>query len=107
MNEMNVMTVVGVVGGRYLVKQGVVQALAKSLVHFKVYDQVLTEIYKFCGPSFNFEFVRDVLAALDNIVNVGEMEAEEKQKLNQVSHARTRSLSPPTCRLSRAGGGRA
>lgn len=67
----------------YLVKQGVVQALAKSLVHFKVYDQVLTEIYKFCGPSFNFEFVRDVLAALDNIVNVGEMEAEEKQKLNQ------------------------
>lgn len=74
-------------------KQGVVQALAKSLVHFKVYDQVLTEIYKFCGPSFNFEFVRDVLAALDNIVNVGEMEAEEKQKLNQVSHARTRSLS--------------
>jgi hypothetical protein len=78
------------------VKQGVVQALAKSLVHFKVYDQVLTEIYKFCGPSFNFEFVRDVLAALDNIVNVGEMEAEEKQKLNQVSHCRTRS--PPTYR---------
>lgn len=70
---------------RYLVKQGVVQALSKSLIHFKEYDQVLTEIYKFCGPSFNFEYVRDVLAALDNIVNVGEMEAEETQKLNQVN----------------------
>jgi len=66
------------------VTQGVVKALSKALAHFKVYDQVLTEIYKFCGPSFNFELARDVLAALDNIVNIGEMEAEEKQKLNHV-----------------------
>lgn len=93
---------------RYLVKIGTVHVLTKSLSYFKVYDQVLTQIYKFCGPSFNFEFVRDVLIALENIgespslppllcfpkkaltdtllsliVNVGELEAEEKKKLNQ------------------------
>jgi len=67
----------------YLVKKGTVNALTKALAYFKVYDQVLTQIYKFCGPSFNFEFVRDILIALENIINVGEMEAEEKQKLNQ------------------------
>ncbi len=60
-------------------------ALSRSLIHFKEYDMVLTQVYKFCGPAFNFEFVRDVLTGLDNIVNVGEMEAEEKQKLNQVA----------------------
>eukprot|EP01087_Luapelamoeba_hula_P013814 TRINITY_DN3982_c1_g1_i5.p1 TRINITY_DN3982_c1_g1~~TRINITY_DN3982_c1_g1_i5.p1 ORF type:complete len:859 (+),score=157.44 TRINITY_DN3982_c1_g1_i5:1017-3593(+) len=67
----------------YLVKEGTVNLLIKGLSFFKVYDQVLTQIYKFCGPSYNFEFVRDILVALDSIVNVGEMEAEEKSKLNQ------------------------
>ncbi len=76
-------------------KKGVVGALSRSLIHFKEYDMVLTQVYKFCGPAFNFEFVRDVLTGLDNIVNVGEMEAEEKQKLNQVGF-----LFPPKTKPS-------
>lgn len=39
-------------------------------------------MYHFYGPSYNLEFVRDVLAALQNIVNVGDMEADEERKVN-------------------------
>eukprot|EP00005_Dracoamoeba_jomungandri_P001938 CAMPEP_0174261552 /NCGR_PEP_ID=MMETSP0439-20130205/11494_1 /TAXON_ID=0 /ORGANISM="Stereomyxa ramosa, Strain Chinc5" /LENGTH=1028 /DNA_ID=CAMNT_0015346041 /DNA_START=22 /DNA_END=3108 /DNA_ORIENTATION=- len=67
----------------YLVKEGTVTVLSRVLTYFKVYDSVLTQIYKYCGPSYNFEFVIDVLSALHNIVNTGEMDAEEKKKLNQ------------------------
>ena len=40
------------------------------------------QIYKHVGPSYNFEFVRDLLESLDNIINVGEIEAEERRRLN-------------------------
>lgn len=65
---------------RSLVEQGVISALCKSLAFFKSYDKVLTKVYKYFGPTYNFEFARDVIVTLDNIVNVGEMEAETSAK---------------------------
>jgi hypothetical protein len=44
----------------------------------------LTEVYKYCGPTYDFDFVRDILSSLENIVNVGEMESEESgQRINK------------------------
>jgi hypothetical protein len=31
----------------------------------------LTRVYKYSGPTYDFEFARDVLVALDNIINAG------------------------------------
>jgi hypothetical protein len=81
---------------RYLAEQEAVATCCGVLNHFKVYDpgtrslnrfecrlfllmltivchkySVLIKAYGYAGPSFNFEFVHDLLAALDNIVNVG------------------------------------
>jgi hypothetical protein len=61
----------------YLVQKGAIGTLCKALVHFKEYDRVLTEIYKHSGPAYNFDFVRDILTCLDNIVTMGELDSED------------------------------
>ena len=38
----------------------------------------MIKAYGYVGPSFNFEFVHDLLAALDNIVNVGAVVSKKK-----------------------------
>jgi len=68
---------------RHLVDSGIVGALCRSLSAFKSYDRVLTSIYKYYGPTYNFEFARDVLVALDNIVNVGDVEVEGTKGINK------------------------
>eukprot|EP01125_Pyxidicula_operculata_P010084 TRINITY_DN331_c1_g1_i2.p1 TRINITY_DN331_c1_g1~~TRINITY_DN331_c1_g1_i2.p1 ORF type:complete len:645 (+),score=128.51 TRINITY_DN331_c1_g1_i2:2-1936(+) len=61
----------------YLVNNKVITVLTKRLSDFKTYDQVLTEMYKFCGPTYNFDLAREILSALSNIVNVGEIISED------------------------------
>jgi Ca2+-binding EF-hand superfamily protein len=68
---------------KYLVSKETIQHLCKALIHFKAYDRVLTEVYKYCGPTYNFDFVVDILSALENIINIGEMEGEETQSANK------------------------
>eukprot|EP01119_Soliformovum_irregulare_P013118 TRINITY_DN3460_c0_g1_i1.p1 TRINITY_DN3460_c0_g1~~TRINITY_DN3460_c0_g1_i1.p1 ORF type:complete len:953 (-),score=284.24 TRINITY_DN3460_c0_g1_i1:498-3326(-) len=72
---------------KVLVSQGLITSLANSLTHFKSYDRVLSTMYKYSGPVFNFEFARDVLIALDNILNVGEVEVEATRQPNQFALA--------------------
>jgi hypothetical protein len=52
---------------KYLVDMGIVGALCKALGFFKVYDTVLTKVYKYYGATYNFEFADDILVALDNV----------------------------------------
>eukprot|EP01114_Cavostelium_apophysatum_P006203 TRINITY_DN1744_c0_g1_i12.p1 TRINITY_DN1744_c0_g1~~TRINITY_DN1744_c0_g1_i12.p1 ORF type:complete len:563 (+),score=198.38 TRINITY_DN1744_c0_g1_i12:1357-3045(+) len=65
---------------RYLVDNDMINVLCKSLSHFKTYDAILTKVYKYCGPTFNFEFGRDVVVALDNVVNAGEVDIDHRTK---------------------------
>lgn len=58
----------------HLVNNNAIPTLALSLAHFKAYDRVLTEIYKYCGPTYNFEFVNDILIALEKILDAGELD---------------------------------
>lgn len=59
-----------------MVDCGIVSTLNKALAHVKVYDRVLGSVYKYSGYSYNFELARDVLVALDNIFNVGQILVE-------------------------------
>lgn len=34
------------------------------LANFKSFDRVLSAVYTYVGPSFNFEFVRDIFSTL-------------------------------------------
>lgn len=67
----------------YLVSHNCIHILCKTLTNFKTYDSILTEIYKFVGVTFNFELVLNVLTCLSNIVNSGELEAEDGLGVNQ------------------------
>jgi hypothetical protein len=48
-----------------------VPLLCSLLSNFKEYDKVLNTVYTYCGPSFNFEFVRDILSTLGTILRAG------------------------------------
>lgn len=78
---------------KYFVDAGIIASLCKALGFFKVYDTVLTKVYKYYGATYNFEFANDVLLALDNvkyfffssnfglkIVNMGETDSENSVK---------------------------
>mgnify|MGYP003638035673 CR=1 FL=1 len=69
----------------YLVKVGVLKMLGHCLSFFKTYDDVLTNVYSFCGASYDFDFVRDIIGAMHNFVNVGAMQAEESSTTNKVA----------------------
>jgi hypothetical protein len=56
---------------RQLTQQGLVPLLCNLLSNFKEYDKVLNTVYTYCGPSFNFEFVRDILSTLGSILRAG------------------------------------
>lgn len=62
----------------YLVDQDVVKIACATVQHFKVYDPVLIKTYGYGGPSFNFGFMRDLLVALENCVNVGAADADSQ-----------------------------
>lgn len=62
----------------YLVDQDVVKVACATVQHFKVYDPVLIKTYGYGGPSFNFGFMRDLLVALENCVNVGAADADSQ-----------------------------
>ncbi|MDP2437176.1 MAG: EF-hand domain-containing protein [archaeon] len=72
---------------RFLVERGVVSALTSCLYNFKIYDGILTEMYGHVSPTFNFEFINDSLGSLQNILNIGQMEAEESGKPNRYALA--------------------
>ena len=65
-----------------LVNAQAIPALCKSLIHFKVYDSLLTGYYKHAGPRFDFVFVNDVLSSLLSTVTTGEMLALDQQTHN-------------------------
>mmetsp|Transcript_17717 Transcript_17717/g.49861 ORF Transcript_17717/g.49861 Transcript_17717/m.49861 type:complete len:1041 (+) Transcript_17717:66-3188(+) len=69
----------------FMVKVGVLKVLGHCLSYFKVYDEVLTNVYSFCGATYDFDFVRDVIGAMQNFLNVGAMHAEESGSLNQIA----------------------
>lgn len=48
--------------------------LCALLSSFKSYDRVLNSVYLVNQPMFDFDFVRDVLATLQNLVTAGEAE---------------------------------
>jgi Ca2+-binding EF-hand superfamily protein len=60
----------------HLVEQDVVKVACSAMQHFKVFDAVLIKAYGYGGPSFNFGFLRDLLVALENCVNVGAADAD-------------------------------
>eukprot|EP01122_Echinamoeba_exundans_P009822 TRINITY_DN3538_c0_g1_i1.p1 TRINITY_DN3538_c0_g1~~TRINITY_DN3538_c0_g1_i1.p1 ORF type:complete len:1064 (+),score=289.89 TRINITY_DN3538_c0_g1_i1:121-3312(+) len=60
-----------------LVNNKAIQSLCSALSHFKAFDRVLTEVYKFCGATYNFEFVNDILTTLEKILDAGELAAED------------------------------
>lgn len=61
----------------YLVSKNAIFTLCNCFSYFREYDKVLTETYRFVGPSYNFEFLEDIVVALDNIVNVGTVQRSE------------------------------
>eukprot|EP00007_Cunea_sp_BSH-02190019_P007547 CAMPEP_0174234814 /NCGR_PEP_ID=MMETSP0417-20130205/4453_1 /TAXON_ID=242541 /ORGANISM="Mayorella sp, Strain BSH-02190019" /LENGTH=1117 /DNA_ID=CAMNT_0015313229 /DNA_START=45 /DNA_END=3398 /DNA_ORIENTATION=- len=65
-----------------LVQKGIVKTLTGVLQYFKEYDEVLSRVYKFSGPSYNFDMATDAVGALLRVVNMGESIAEETGKLN-------------------------
>ena len=68
----------------YLVNScDIIKRLSDSLNHFKEYDSVLSKIYKYMGPSYNFAFVHDLITSLHNVVNVGFMVSEQTGDNNQ------------------------
>lgn len=79
---------------QYLVDQDVVKTACAAMQHFKVFDPVLIKTYGYGGPSFNFGFLRDLLVALENCVNVGAADADAQYS------------STGDLRLLAAGGGR-
>lgn len=60
----------------------IVRKLCESLGFFKQYDQVLSTVYKYMGPSYNFTFIFDIVTALHNITNVGFLVAEQTGENN-------------------------
>ncbi len=47
---------------------------------------MLTRVYKYVGAVYNFEFARDILVCLDNILNMGELDTDGKS-LNKYAFA--------------------
>lgn len=64
----------------YIVHKNAIQVLCKGLTYFKEYDRVLSEMYKFIGPTYNFDFVEDIITSLDNIVNIGYIQKSDNGK---------------------------
>lgn len=52
-----------------MAKDDLVRVLSSSLVHFKDYDKVLRDQYKYLGASYNFHYAQDLINALGNIRN--------------------------------------
>ncbi len=63
---------------RALAQLGLVAALCAMLNNFKVYDQVLNTVYTYCGPSFNFDLIRDILNTLLNLLSAGAAEPDSR-----------------------------
>lgn len=53
----------------------IVPILCTQLSSFKTYDRVLSSVYGVNQPTFDIEFVRDVVSTLQNLVTAGEAEA--------------------------------
>lgn len=67
----------------YLVNScDIIRRLCESLGFFKQYDTVLSKIYKYMGPSFNFTFVFNIVTALHNVVNIGFLVSEQSGENN-------------------------
>jgi len=50
---------------------GVVPVLVTCLSQFRSHDDMLADVYKFAGPTYNFELVQHCLCALANILDAG------------------------------------
>jgi len=66
----------------YIVSGGVISTLSKRLEDFKKYDPVLTSVYKYDRPRYNFDMAREVLTTLSNIVKAGEFELDINKGVN-------------------------
>eukprot|EP00455_Lapot_gusevi_P001572 TRINITY_DN10610_c0_g2_i2.p1 TRINITY_DN10610_c0_g2~~TRINITY_DN10610_c0_g2_i2.p1 ORF type:complete len:496 (-),score=120.42 TRINITY_DN10610_c0_g2_i2:115-1602(-) len=58
-----------------VVHDDIIHVLASALQYFKLYDSVLRDVYLYLGPTYNFDFVKDILDAMDDILEAGETEA--------------------------------
>eukprot|EP01104_Vermistella_antarctica_P018810 TRINITY_DN7116_c0_g1_i1.p1 TRINITY_DN7116_c0_g1~~TRINITY_DN7116_c0_g1_i1.p1 ORF type:complete len:1058 (+),score=241.94 TRINITY_DN7116_c0_g1_i1:247-3420(+) len=58
-----------------VVERGAIPFFCSAVTHFRVYDQVLLEVYSFVKAMYNFDFMQDILASLCNILCLGEWEA--------------------------------
>jgi len=58
---------------KVLVEQyNVVKTLSLSLALFKTWDEALMDLYSATAPAYNYSFVSDVLATLNDLIDVGE-----------------------------------
>jgi len=53
----------------------ILNKLAKGLLSFKTYDPVIKQIYNFKLPCFNFEYLFDLLSALEAVLSRGWIQA--------------------------------
>ena len=58
--------------------------LCRTLKHFKLYDQVLREVYNYKGASYNFSLLRDVAHTLIKLVDGAQAVAEESASVNAI-----------------------
>lgn len=57
----------------YLVERlNIISVLGQNITKFKSYDNVLRDVYHFLGPSYNFQFVHDIVDTLMNVLETGE-----------------------------------
>lgn len=55
-------------------KSSIISELGSALNSFKKFDPVIRDVYHYVGPTYNFEFVEDVLFALHNILKCGDIQ---------------------------------
>jgi len=54
-------------------KNGIIQKLGAALAGFKNFDPVIREVYHYVGPTYNFEFIEDIVGTLNNILECGKI----------------------------------
>jgi len=54
-------------------KNNVIRELGSALLSFKKFDPVIREVYNWIGPTYNFEFVEDIIETLNNILECGKV----------------------------------
>eukprot|EP01083_Nonionella_stella_P025014 68893_1 len=74
---------------KQLVQQNaIIHHLGCALNGFKKFDPIIREVYHYVGPSYNFEFVHDIIETLNNILECGrgrDIDKFDMQLLDRIS----------------------